>query len=174
MNAAAIGVQADISVKIRLTHTSIQPNKPDGIIISNESTIPAEYILNFFFLLPNYVEGISRCEWQMSVHRTGAQKETISLSGDSTATPLLINAPKGKGVFAPMSSPQSLVRFNSKNKILTIQGALPLLEDHHIDAIELNLHYWPDKQDHLGYAHVSIKENQINSLEPLTIWTDLF
>ncbi|WP_350012596.1 T6SS effector BTH_I2691 family protein [Pseudomonas asiatica] len=174
LNAAAIGVQAEISIRTQLTnHTNMQTSEPKGMIIGNEPAIPAEYTLNYYFLLPKYAEGKSRHEWHLSIHRTGAQREIITVSGDSTPTnQLQISLPKGKGVFGHIDNPQPLVRFNNKNNTLTIQGALPLLIDHHINAIELSLRYWPDKQDELGHAHVTITENYMHSLEPLTKWPD--
>ncbi|MFI7835829.1 T6SS effector BTH_I2691 family protein [Pseudomonas asiatica] len=174
LNAAAIGVQAEISIRTQLTnHTNMQTSEPKGMIIGNEPAILAEYTLNYYFLLPKYAEGTSRHEWHLSIHRTGAQREIITVSGDSTPTnQLQISLPKGKGVFGHIDNPQPLVGFNNKNNTLTIQGALPLLIDHHINAIELSLRYWPDKQDELGYAHVTITENYMHSLEPLTKWPD--
>ncbi|QNT39595.1 MULTISPECIES: T6SS effector BTH_I2691 family protein [Pseudomonas] len=174
LNAAAIGVQAEISIRTQLTnHTNMQTSEPKGMIIGNEPAIPAEYTLNYYFLLPKYTEGTSRHEWHLSIHRTGAKREIITVSGDSSPTnQLQISLPKGKGVFGHIDNPQPLVRFNNKNSTLTIQGTLPLLVDHHINAIEFNLRYWPDKQDELGHAHVTITENYMHSLEPLTKWPD--
>lgn len=174
LNAAAIGVQAEISIRTQFTnHTNMQTSEPKGMIIGNDPAIPAEYTLNYYFLLPKYAEGTSRHEWHLSIHRTGAQREIITVSGDSTPTnQLQISLPKGKGVFAHIDNPQPLVRFNNKNSTLTIQGTLPLLVDHHINAIEFSLRYWPDKQDELGHAHVTITENYMHSLEPLTKWPD--
>ncbi|MBT9239145.1 hypothetical protein KKQ11_25300, partial [Pseudomonas sp. MG-2] len=174
LNAAAIGVQAEISIITQFTsHTNMQTSEPKGMIIGNDPAIPAEYTLNYYFLLPNYAEGTSRHEWHLSIHRTGAQREIITVSGDSTPTnQLQISLPKGKGVFGHIDNPKPLVRFNNKSSTLTIQGALPLLVDHHINAIEFSLHYWPDKQDELGHAHVTITENYMHSLEPLTKWPD--
>jgi hypothetical protein len=174
LNAAVIGVQADVSIKTQLTnHSSFQTDAPKGMIIGNESAVAAAYMLNYYILLPHFAEGKSRYEWQLNIHRTGADEETMILSGESSpGTQLQINLPKGKGVFAHISNPQPLVGINTNTRALNIQGTLPLLENHRINAIELTLHYWPDKQDIHGHARVIVKENNINSPEPLTKWPD--
>ncbi|QOE09356.1 hypothetical protein IE322_04610 [Pseudomonas asiatica] len=162
LNAAALGMRAEASIKIGFKQGEIDS------VISDGSTVAAGFVLNAYMSMPNFTVGTSHYQWKLDLHRAGGSKETITLSGDSTRLVLpSSSALSVAGVFADDILESLHKSVDTESRILNIQGAFPLIDHHNITSLELSLIYWPDPADESARAQITMTENNIRSLEHL-------
>ncbi|MFJ4344230.1 T6SS effector BTH_I2691 family protein [Pseudomonas sp. NPDC089401] len=159
LNAAALGVTADVSIAIRLGYST---QASTGIVFSDPSAVPAAFVLSYFLCLPNYEFGTSRYEWSLNIYGAGENRGLTLSSSDSSASGLYISPPSQiKNFFPDAILAQPTVKLETESNSLTIQGELILSENHSIQAIELALTYWPDTADEKGFAKLITREDKI-------------
>ena len=162
MNAAALGMRAEASIKIGFKQGGSES------VTSDSSTVAAGFVLNAYLSMPNFTVGTSRYQWKLDLHRTGGSKGTITLSGDSTRLVLpSSSALSVAGVFADDILNSLHKSVDTESRILNIQGAFPLTDHHNVTSLELSLIYWPDPDDESARAQITMTENSIRSLEHL-------
>ncbi|MHC5126145.1 hypothetical protein ACYST8_08745, partial [Pseudomonas inefficax] len=162
LNAAALGMRAEASIKIGFKQGGSES------VTSDSSTVAAGFVLNAYLSMPNFTVGTSRYQWKLDLHRTGGSKGTITLSGDSTRLVLpSSSALSVVGVFADDILNSLHKSVDTESRILNIQGAFPLTDHHNVTSLELSLIYWPDPDDESARAQITMTENSIRSLEHL-------
>ncbi|MBF8739625.1 hypothetical protein IRZ58_01015, partial [Pseudomonas guariconensis] len=162
LNAAAIGMQADVSVQARFLHASnIHISTPIGLVNPSDA-VPIVFTLKYSLRLPKFSPAHSRYEWRLVIYSTGSNGGSATLSGDSTnpERTTLADASNGK-ILIDTTQTQAIVHHDKKNQILLLQGALPLNDNHGINAIELLLTYWPNEHDEASSAQLLVREDKI-------------
>ncbi|WNN40268.1 T6SS effector BTH_I2691 family protein [Pseudomonas inefficax] len=163
LNAATLGVQADARVNLRLaSNAHLDTAAPKGTIISDGHTVPAVFMLDFHFTLPNYQANQSHYRWELHLYQSGLSENTIILSGESAPNPeLTITQPSNVNIFPLGNDKQHQSKLDSERGVFTTQYSLPLHDNHHIRDIQFILNYRPNKNDDAGNARLEIKENKI-------------
>ncbi|MEN5217032.1 hypothetical protein ABE484_14335, partial [Pseudomonas pudica] len=163
LNAATLGVQADARVNLSLaSNAHLDTAAPEGTIISDGHAVPAVFMLDFHFTLPNYQTNRSYYRWELNLYQSGLHENTITLSGESAPNSVLtIAQPSDVNIFPLGNDKQHQSRFDSERGVFTTQYSLPLHDNHHIRDIKFILDYRPNKNDDAGNARLEIKENKI-------------
>ncbi|MCT8166841.1 T6SS effector BTH_I2691 family protein, partial [Pseudomonas sp. HD6422] len=158
LNAAAIGLRADISIALRLQSPHHQAS--EAVIFANE-TVNFGFYLDLNIELPGFIDGVSSVKWYLDLYRPGGHKQDVSLWGDGERLGRINGLAAGTSdIFF-----ESLPRLSciSQDKSLRIQAGLPLSENHGITAIQLKIEYWPDKGDDAGLAVVTVREDKLQA-----------
>ncbi|AHD17228.1 hypothetical protein C163_11820 [Pseudomonas sp. FGI182] len=163
LNAATLGVQADARVNLSLaSNVHLDTAAPEGTIISDGHAVPAVFMLDFHFTLPNYQTNQSYYRWELHLYQSGLHENTIILSGESAPnSALTITQPSNVNIFPLDNDKRHLSKFDSERGVFTTQYSLPLHDNHHIRDIKFILDYRPNKNDDTGNARLEIKENKI-------------
>lgn len=163
LNAATLGVQADARVNLSLaSNVHLDTAAPVGTIISDGHAVPAVFMLDFHFTLPNYQANQSHYRWELHLYQSGLLENTITLSGENAPNPeLTITQPSNVNIFPLDNDKQHQSKLDSERGVFTAQYSLPLHDNHHIRDIKFILNYRPNKDDDAGNARLEIKENKI-------------
>ncbi|WJN52741.1 T6SS effector BTH_I2691 family protein [Pseudomonas asiatica] len=165
LNAATLGVQADARVNLSLaSNVHLDTAAPEGTIISDGHTVPAVFMLDFHFTLPNYQNDRSYYHWELHLYQSGLHENTTILSGESAPNSVLtITQPSNVNIFPLSNEKRHQSKFDSERGVFTTQYSLPLHDNHHIRDIKFILDYRPNKNDDTGNARLEIKENKIKN-----------
>lgn len=169
LNAAALGVQAQVSIETRFqpthsTHTLDQTKA----FISDDAAVAAGFYLDLYISLPNFSTEDAQYKWQLTVYPAGQNRLPFHLSGNSSHPKVVEYVPEEtKKTFASPESVSERIIFKTTDKTLHISTSIPLRDNHCTKAIELTLTYWPNKHDMSGYAKVTMRENNLSSLRGL-------
>ena len=169
LNAAALGVRAEVSINTRFEQTIHKPSSMAvAAVLSDNQGVPFTFTLDYYLSLPNYNPKISRYTWQLTLYRAGSTKEISVLSGNTEKAAVSVApAIQKHSLFSIPLRSEPLINFNEKNNTLSIQDSIPLSDFHDIQATELLVTYWPDYHDQSGYAKAISREDKIKSPEQL-------
>ncbi|OOV94826.1 hypothetical protein MF4836_18840, partial [Pseudomonas sp. MF4836] len=164
LNAAVLGMTAEVAVGVRLQRTSdlIAAGETE-IIIRDGFSIPAGIYLDYKITLPGYDPKTSRYSWKLKVFRPGDEGGMIIASGRSGSSSNLILPPAS--LKCPDYNPRTTtpeLKEDVVSRVLSISGAIALNQTHSVHAIELEVSYWPNLADELGVAFLIAKEDKID------------
>ncbi|MHA6197341.1 T6SS effector BTH_I2691 family protein [Pseudomonas wadenswilerensis] len=156
LNAAWLGVTADASLNVNAERTG-------GIPVGD--AVPAGLFLDYNIVLPGYVSGTSRYEWALQVYRTGqAPGETIAhgvTGGTNEPLPPPVSW-KNPGYRPETTVP--LIQNDAGSGTLEIRGSISFFGTLEVRALQLEVSYWPDKNDEGGVARLIVKEDKIGGV----------
>jgi len=158
LNAAAIGLRAEISIALRLQPSYLQSS--EGVLFASD-TVSFGFYLDLNIELPGFSAGVSNAKWYLDLYRPGGHKEDVFLRGGGDQSGEIHGLSLGgNSIFV-----ESLPQFSCVNKgsSLRIQAGLALRENHGITAIQLKIEYWPDKSDDAGLAVVTVREDKLKT-----------
>ncbi|MGN8249941.1 T6SS effector BTH_I2691 family protein [Pseudomonas sp. SMV7] len=167
LNAAVIGLQAEVSIQIQfILSNNMHVKAGSSVFFDDGNAVPANQYLRYFIHFPNYNPSFSRYQWTLTLHRGGLHDGTVVLTEDSIIpTKATTKDQKPQDLFYDLSDVKTHTEFNDITKNLSLQASIPLTDHHNIQAIELNVTYWPDRQDSSGFAQLIVKENNIQKWE---------
>lgn len=166
LNAAVLGVAADVGIKFRMERAS-------DIVVAGEAyashgdaaSIPMGVYLDYSISLPNYSPESSCHLCTVTVFRPGEQEEAIA---SIEYVPGFEGPPSPRSTrnrdYHPKTT-QPLVYFDNDRRSLIIRGAIALHATHGIHAVKLELSYWPDKSDKLGVAKIIRMHDKMDAPE---------
>ncbi|WP_063815540.1 T6SS effector BTH_I2691 family protein [Burkholderia cepacia] len=164
LNAAVLGMTAELSITIRF-HTTGGGRTvgPAGVLISDGTSVPAGFYLDYRIDLPNHDPTASRYEWSLIVYRPGNSAGQKLAAGHSDSNQKMAEQPpSGMKVDYNPNTTMPTIEQDAATNTLTIRGAIALDDSHSIHAAELNVSYWPDKSDEDGYARLIAKEDKMD------------
>ena len=164
LNAAVLGMTVDVEVKMELFRKGDASFPTDGQADWERGRIwIGEYII-YHISLPGYEESSSHYHWALTVYRPGDSQGEIIASSESEE-PLPENqssiAIKNSDYFLNTAPPRT--SSDPISKTLIIEGAIALHRIHSIHAVKLEAHFWPDKDDSAGFAHLLCQEDKTDS-----------
>ena len=141
LNAAVLGVRAEVAIQIRFKQSHGSPHAY-GPIVSENVSVPAGFFLEYHLSMPGFDTRHSQYTWCLTVYRAGLNRGTIMMMGNTTeAVRFNVDTQAVKGVFSDLESNIPQVTYDKDSRRLSIQNSHPLLETHDIIAIELILTY---------------------------------
>ncbi|MCU7241204.1 hypothetical protein [Pseudomonas peradeniyensis] len=151
LNAALLGITAHVSIDI--TFKEIHPPKTiePFVTLRDSFSAPLETRLNYTITIPNFVHGQARYEWTLVVYSPGINTVPTVYSGDSDKAKTELHESTG-------SSEDSF----RQGKTLRIEGSTPTADFNTIDAFELTVSYWPDKEDTTNFAKLVKKQDKLD------------
>ncbi|WP_312431467.1 T6SS effector BTH_I2691 family protein [Achromobacter sp.] len=161
LNAAVLGMTAEVEVKMELFSKGDASFPIDGQTDWKRGRIWfGEYII-YRISLPGFEEASSRYRWALTVYRPGDSQGEIIASSESEE-PLTEKqsslAIKNSDYFLNTATPRT--SSDAISKTLMIEGAIALHRIHNIHAVKLEAHFWPDKNDSAGFAHLLCQEDK--------------
>lgn len=150
LNAALLGLTADVRMIVKAEQAS-------GLPIGD--AVPAGLFLDYRLVLPGYKADVSSYEWALQVYRPNqALGETIA-SGRSGGT----NGPLPPPVTwkSPGYRPETTAPVITHDaQALEIGGSISFFGVLEINAFELKVSYWSDKNDDSGFARLIVQEDK--------------
>ncbi len=165
LNASVLGMTAEAEIGVRFQRGSdLQAGGDSGIIFSDGMSVPAGIYLDYQIVLPGYDAGAARYQWELKVYRAGHDVGLVIAQGSSTGTngPLMPPAVQKNLDYNPRTTAPT-VKLDVHSKVLEIGGAIALNMNHGINAISLEVSYWPDKNDGSGLARLVVKDDKLDS-----------
>lgn len=163
LNAAIIGMTADIDLKTQYLHeTTTAPESATPNVLRDPNSLAAGDFLNYGMVLPQHELELSHYEWTIQIFRS-TQDEAQIVSSEFHATETSLKKYKKKLDYDPSTLPPN-VRKNMKTGELYINGSIALLWNHSIHAMTLEITYWPDKNDKIGFARLTVKHDKVDKL----------
>ncbi|MDR0279380.1 MAG: hypothetical protein LBJ37_15990 [Paucimonas sp.] len=153
LNAALLGLTADAAMNINAEQTG-------GIPIGD--AVPAGIFLDYKIVLPGYKADASNYEWVLQVFRVGAPSGEIIARGREGGVNEPLPAPAKNPDYHPETSAPE-VRYDAEAETLEIKGSISFFGKLAVQALELEVSYWPDKSDEAGVARLIVKEDKIST-----------
>lgn len=153
LNAALLGLIVDASMNIKAEQT--------GEIFVGDA-VPVGMFLDYRIVLPGYKANVSNYKWALQVFRPGECSGKIIARGSEGGANEPLPAPaswKKPGYRPETSSP--VIEHNAEAETLEIKGAISFFGNLDVHALELEVSYWPDKNDEAGVARLIVKEDKI-------------
>ncbi|WP_312433800.1 T6SS effector BTH_I2691 family protein [Achromobacter sp.] len=164
LNAAVLGMTAEMEVKTQLVSKRDASFPTDDQADWKRVRIWAgEYII-YQISLPGYEETSSRYHWALTVYRPGESQGQVIASGENGKPPTETLSPppiKNSDYFVNTTAPT--ISSDEKTRTLIIKGAIALHTIHSIHAVKLEAHFWPDKNDHSGFARLLSQEDKTDN-----------
>ncbi|MFJ3461525.1 T6SS effector BTH_I2691 family protein [Achromobacter spanius] len=163
LNAAVLGVTADISINFRLERASDIEASGEAYASNGDAvSIPMGVFLDYSISLPGYSPDSSRHTYAVTVYRQGIEGEIIASSGDAVDSNKSSESPVGRDYNPKTTKP--IVYLDKHSAALMVNGAIALNPNHEITAIKLELSYWPDSSDILGVAKIIRLQDKTDTL----------
>ncbi|MFW3898820.1 hypothetical protein ACKLLE_22005, partial [Pseudomonas bharatica] len=143
LNAAVLGLTADLAVTYRV-------HRPAPGVPGEGGSI------DYRFVLPGYAADKSRYEWSLRAYRPTEPSGGIVAGGGSGGT----DAPAPTPGYEPKTSAPT-IHHDIESKTFEIRGAISYWGVLDFHALELEVSYWPDKNDEFGIARFIVKEDKI-------------
>ncbi|MHA6194124.1 T6SS effector BTH_I2691 family protein [Pseudomonas wadenswilerensis] len=150
LNAALLGLTADLGLTGRI---EMQGSKPTGWGGS----------LEYRVALPGYDPDNSHYEWALWAYRPGEISGGIIAGGRTGGTNEPLPAPeswKRPGYEPTTTAP--ITHHDDDSRTFEITGSITLHAPIDFHALELEVSYWPDKNDESGAARLIVKEDKIS------------
>lgn len=163
LNAAVLGMTAELAIETRFDWKGDTLDTPSEVFIWDGNSIPAANYIVYRISLPGYEESSARYQWTLKVYRPGEVNGQILASGQSGHPPVAAQPPatlKKVDYFPKTTTPK--ISLDEKSKALIIEGAIALRMINSINAISLDIYFWPDKNDGSGYARLLIREDKMD------------
>ena len=157
LNAALLGVTADAAINVNAEGAG-------GIPLGD--AVPAGHFLNYSIVLAGYVSGTSRYEWRLQVYRSGRASGEVIARGRSDGTNGPLPPPaswKNPGYRPETTAP--IIRHKAESGSLEIEGSISFFGYLEVNALQLELSYWPDKSDEAGVARLIVREDKIGGVQ---------
>ncbi|WP_372437214.1 T6SS effector BTH_I2691 family protein [Pseudomonas chlororaphis subsp. aureofaciens] len=164
LNAAVLGVVAEIDLGVRFQRASdLAAAGSEGVIFTDGMSIPAGIYLDYKIFLPGYETNSSRYMWAMKVFRPGDDVGEVIASGHSERSNSPMPSNVGRKLDYNPKTSIPVVTENVDSHTLVISGAIALNINHSINAVELEVSFWPDKSDESGAARLIVKEDKTDN-----------
>ncbi|MBV7499448.1 T6SS effector BTH_I2691 family protein [Achromobacter sp. ACM05] len=155
LNAAVLGVTADISVNFRLERASDIAASGEAYASNGDAvSIPMGVFLDYSIWLPGYCLDRSRHIYAVTVYRPGMEGEIIASGGHTVDGIELAPNESTTGRDYNPKTTKPTIHFDEQRAALFINGAIALNANHEITAVKLELSFWPDSFDTLGVAKI--------------------
>ncbi|EHC5872687.1 hypothetical protein JR782_003504 [Salmonella enterica subsp. enterica serovar Eastbourne] len=164
LNAAVLGMTADLAVETRFDWKGETLDASSRVLIWDGNSIPAANYIVYRISLPGFEESSARYQWTLKVYRPCEVDGQMLASGQSGSQPTETPTPadlKKVDYFPKTTTPK--VSLDEKSKNLVIDGAIALHMINSINAISLEVYFWPDKNDSSGYARLLVQEDKMDS-----------
>ncbi|MBC3452700.1 hypothetical protein HU745_16710 [Pseudomonas mosselii] len=152
LNAALLGITAHASIDITFKETHPPKTIEPFVTLRDSFSVPLETRLNYTITIPNFAHEQARYEWTLVVYSPGRNTVPTVYSGDSDKVKTELHESIG--------SPEDSSR---QRKTLRIEGSTPTTDFKTIDAFELTVSYWPDKDDTTNLAKLVKKQDKLDS-----------
>lgn len=164
LNAAALGVRAEVSLNTRFKQPDHEPSAMAAAIMTDSQAVQFNFTLDYYLCLPSYSAKCSRYQWQLTIYRAGQKKQIITLSANTeNPTVTAVPQPQERTLFSTALRCEPLISVDEDTNTLIIKDSLPLTAFHDIQATELIVTYWPDHKDQAGYAKAIAREDKMKS-----------
>ncbi|AZD86916.1 Lead, cadmium, zinc and mercury transporting ATPase [Pseudomonas chlororaphis subsp. aureofaciens] len=164
LNAAVLGVVAEIDLGVRFQRASdLAAAGSEGVIFTDGMSIPAGIYLDYKIFLPGYEAKNSRYMWAMKVFRPGGDEGEVIASGNSERSNSSMPSNVSRKLDYNPKTSIPVVTENVDSHTLSISGAIALNINHSINAVELEVSFWPDTSDESGAARLIVKEDKIDN-----------
>ncbi|WP_139026544.1 hypothetical protein [Achromobacter arsenitoxydans] len=171
LNAAVLGMIAELAVETRFDKYGDTLDTQKGFLVWDGSSIPATSYIVYKISLPGYDAIASRYEWRLKVYRPNEANGQVLASGQSGSPPATTNPPedpKRVDYFPKTTMPSVFTDETSKS--LIVNGAIALHMINSIHAMDLEVYFWPDKNDVSGCARLLLREDKIDTNEKGGSW----
>ncbi|WP_175185107.1 T6SS effector BTH_I2691 family protein [Achromobacter animicus] len=158
LNAAVLGTTASLEIETRFDWKGIALGELGG----DGTSIPAANYIVYRIYLPSYEATSARYEWQLKGYRPGEEGGQVMASGQHDRLPAAMSASrnlKNVDYYPETTLPNIILDENSKT--LVIAGAVALHPRYSIHALSLEVSFWPDASDSLGFARLIVQEDKI-------------
>ena len=151
LNAALLGITARASIDITFKETHSPKTIEPFVTLRDSFSIPLETRLNYTITIPNFIHEQARYEWTLVIYSPGRNTVPTVYSGDSD---------KARAeLYESTGSPEDS---SNRGNPLKIEGSLPTADFNTIDAFELTVIYWPDKNDTTNFARLVKKHDKLD------------
>ncbi|MDN4500738.1 hypothetical protein QYE73_26000, partial [Pseudomonas mosselii] len=151
LNAALLGITAHASIDITFKETHHPKTIEPFVTLRDSFSVPLVTRLNYTITIPNFVHGQARYEWTLAVYSPGRNTVPTVYSGDSDKVKTELH----EGIGSPENS-------SNQGKTLRIEGSTPTADFKTIDAFELTVSYWPNKDDTTNFAKLVKKQDKLD------------
>ncbi|MBC3452705.1 hypothetical protein HU745_16735, partial [Pseudomonas mosselii] len=151
LNAALLGITAHASIDITFKETHPPKTIEPFVTLRDSFSVPLETRLNYTITIPNFTHGQARYEWTLVIYSPGRNTVPTVYSGDSDKAKNELHESTG----TPEDS-------SLRGKPLRIEGSTPTADFKTIDAFELTVCYWPDKDDSTNLARLVKKQDKLD------------
>ncbi|MBV4507959.1 hypothetical protein HU751_024295 [Pseudomonas sp. BW13M1] len=152
LNAALLGITAHASIDITFKETHPPKTIEPFVTLRDSFSVPLETRLNYTITIPNFVHGQAKYEWTLVVYSPGRNTVPTVYSGDSDKEKTELYENTGN----PDDSSQ-------QGKTLRIEGSTSTANSKTIDAFELTVSYWPNKNDSTNLARLVKKQDKLDT-----------
>ncbi|HBO3623959.1 TPA: hypothetical protein L4S57_005261 [Pseudomonas aeruginosa] len=161
LNAAVLGVTAEVGINLRIDAS--YETREETEFFSSTAAVPMGEFLQYRINIPGYEAKVSRYQWSLKVFRPHQDNGQIIASGQSEFNSTAMQPlPEPAKIDYNNRKATPTVEHDLNSKSLTISGSIPLHVSHSINAMELELIYWPDKSDQAGYARLLAREDKMD------------
>lgn len=168
LNAAVLGVTAELAVETRFDWYGDTVDASQGFVVWDGNSVPVANYIVYRVSLPGYDISASRYQWTLIAYRPGEVNGQVLASGQSDGVPAITLPPtdlKKVDYYPKTTVPK--IDLDTNSKMLIINGAIALHMINSINAISLEVYFWPDKNDNLGCARLMIREDKMSSMESM-------
>ncbi|MCP8635191.1 hypothetical protein PUR31_17265, partial [Pseudomonas mosselii] len=151
LNAALVGITAHASIDITFKETHPPKTIEPFVTLRDSFSVPLETRLNYTITIPNFAHEQARYEWTLVVYSPGRNTVPTVYSGDSDK--------EKTELYENTGSPEDSSR---QGKTLRIEGSTPTADFKTIDAFELTVSYWPNKDDTTNFAKLVKKQDKLD------------
>ncbi|MDH1144352.1 hypothetical protein N5C60_06960 [Pseudomonas mosselii] len=152
LNAALLGITAHVSIDINFKETHPPKTIEPFVTVRDNFSIPLETRLDYTITIPNFIQERARYEWTLVIYSPGRNTVPTVHSGDSDKT--------RTGLHESTASPEDS---SSRGETLKIEGSIPTADLNTIDAFELTVSYWPDRDDTTNLARLVKKQDKLDT-----------
>ena len=132
------------------------------MLLSNTLSAAVGLFLDYQLVLPGYDFDLSSYEWVLKVYRPSqAQGETIASGRSDGANGPLPPPSSWKNPGYRPETTASVISRNTQSGALEISGSISFFGYLEVNALEIQVSYWPDKSDKSAFARLVVKEDKI-------------
>lgn len=164
LNAAVLGMTAELAVETRFDWRGRTLDTSAGEVSWDGSSIPAANFIEYRISMPGYEPLASRYSWNLKIYRIGEGNGREIASGHSGSPPSpVLPSPDQKNLDWYPKTTMPEVSHDEASKALLIHGSIALRAGDSIDAMSVQVSYWPDATDIAGCAWLEIREDKVDS-----------
>ena len=164
LNAAVLGMTVELGVETRVDWRGSTFDTSAGDVSWDGTSFPAANFIEYRITLPGFDPLASRYRWNLKIYRVGEISGQVIASGQSDSPPFpLIPYPDQKNLDWYPKTTMPNVSIHEEPKALHVNGSIALREDNSVDAMGLEVSYWPDSTDSAGCARLHIREDKLNN-----------
>ncbi|WP_421549542.1 T6SS effector BTH_I2691 family protein, partial [Pseudomonas sp. QD4] len=163
LNASVLGVTADLSINLRpVRESDIRASGEDYAAYAEIRPVPYGYFLEYKFSLPGYDSASSSYAWSMKVYRPGLDEQIIVSGNNGSPAAATESRHSLKRTDYKTETTRPSISFSEVTSTLVVSGAIWLYDIHGIHAADLEVSFWPDRNDESGVARILALEDKVD------------